>query len=312
MSKLAKVFDVSECKSVLDVLAHSHTDWEPLKVNPTYARDNYGTEDAIDSDYMAIVNPKTQRALAFVKGRYKTQSHVSQVMNLEKLVINGDIKPNNVSVWDGGSMIAYQFSVPSLASVIHDKDTVSPLLTLAFFHDGKGADMTFFSDFRWSCKNQLGRVALVNDGFDRARHTAGNRVKFEDMLMGRISALGSELSGRYLDMSAMTARKLTGKNLLTYFARSIGAKDDHAEVVDSIYRNPKEVKGKASIVKDIVMAYREDDCGAPSSVWHAFNGVTRYVTHYQGRWEGTRRAKALLGTGDKILSDAFVLAKEAS
>lgn len=308
MGKVANFVEVNGCKCIAEVLEKSGTDWEP-DVKPIASLT--GQQGAVDSNrWRAVYRPDTGQVLGCVTNRYNVNSHVYHVAKLDRLVRNGDLVPAYVSVWDNGRMLSFQFRAPVLDMAITEHDKVSPLLTLAFFHDGKGGDMSFFSDFRWFCKNQLGKVADANKGNGKAYHRGDVSGAYDDMMVKRISELGSSLQSRYAAMRQMTGKPLGGRKLLDYFSQSLGV-ENAITVVDDLWRDPNNIKGEGKRIKEVLYSYREDETEAPGTVWQAFNGVTRYVSHVQGRNDATRSARALLGPGQDIAARAFQLAAAA-
>lgn len=312
MGKIATIVEVNGAKCIAEVLTASHTDWSPRVFPAAYSvpgssevgapiiSDTFGDAEGFN----AIVRPDTGNALGYVRGRYKAQDHRAQLVQLDGLIADGTLSPESVNVWDGGGMLAYQFRVPSLDMVINgvgQKDVVSPLLTLAFFHNGAGSDLAFFADFRWFCKNQMGRVAQVNSGNGRAVHKGDNAGRYAEMIQSRITELGGSLTERYEGMRQMREVQLKETPALYgYWAKSMLTADPEAVV--------KELTGvgkpsaEAKVVQAIGAEYMKDDCGAPGSVWQAYNAVTRYLTHSQGRNEGNRIQRALLGPGKEFQS----------
>lgn len=51
-----------------------------------------------------------------------------------------------------------------------------------------------------------------------------------------------------------------------------------------------------------------DDGGAPGTVWQAYNAVTRYETHHDGRTEASRTRRMLMGAGNTVAHNAFTVA----
>jgi hypothetical protein len=304
-SKIAKNTDVSECVSISEVLQKTDTGWEPVvKSIAAVQGDSTDTVAIQPMGYRAIVRPDNGTMLGCVTDRYRPNSHVYHVGKLDTLVRNGDLRPAFVSVWDGGRVIAYQFRATLLDMTIRDGDKVSPLLTLAFFHDGKGGDMSFFADFRWFCKNQMGSVAKANTGNAKAWHKGNVMGNYDDMLMRQIASMQTDLKPRYDAMRRMAENSVGGRNLLAYFARSFGMVDPDKSV-NELWTAPSEAKGDAGILKKVLHAYREDDCGAPGSIWQAYNAMTRYLSHEAGTSPATRAARVLLGSDQKVLGEAY-------
>jgi len=304
MGKLAKVTDVGQCMSIDDMLNQSGTNWdvEVLKADVDTA-----SGPVANGGFRALVRPDTNTALAFVGERYRANNHRSQLMSLDGMVRNGDIIPVSVSIWDNGAMLAYQFRCPDLDVTILDKDVVSPLLTLAFAYGSQLADSAFFSDFRWFCKNQMGHVAPLMAG-NRVKHRGNVHTRFAEVLEGRIQELGGELSDRYKLMRGMTSptRMLQGKPLVDYFAESIGASKEDAD--KAWVSLPDELSGKAAELPAVLECWQNDDCGAPGTVWQAFNAVTRYETHKHGKTAESRHRRMLLGSGSAVAENAWRVA----
>ena len=304
MSKIATIIEVDGCNTIAEVLSASSTDWSPRVYPAAYGMPDVDGETGDetgrtydDADgFNMIVRPDSGSPLGCVRGRYKAQDHRVQLSQLDSLISDGTLQPATVNVWDGGGMLAYQFRVPSLDTFIGEADSVSPLLTLAFFHNGQGSDLAFFADFRWFCKNQMGRVAQVNSGNGRAVHKGANDVKYADMIQARIADLVGSLTDRYNHMRRMRETQLTGRDqLYGYWAKAMLASDPMQVVKDAfaLAKPTPEVR----VVQHIGAEYLKDDCGAPGSVWQAYNAVTRYLTHSQGHNADNRVKRALLTPG---------------
>ncbi len=301
MGKIAAVVDVSSARTISDMLQQSGTDWD-AKVVPA----GMTLTDINGGGFKAIVRPDSNTALAFVGDRYRTNSHRDQLGKLETYVANGDILPHNVSVWDNGAIMAYQFRVPSLDANIIGSDRVSTLLTLMFSYGFRVADMAFFGGFRAFCKNQMGLFAKLA-GDDRVRHRGDVNAKYHDVLGRRISELGGELTGRFDTMRRMTTTPLKGRALAEYFGEAIGATK---EEIDQSWVTPKEdLRGTAAKLPDVIDCYAADDCGAEGTVWQAYNAVTRYGTHKNGRSEANRQRTMLMGAGQTMAARAWDAAR---
>ncbi len=296
MGKIAEIIDVSGCKSVTAVLDASHTNWD-IEVLPAT-----GAQDYSGGGYRALVRPDSRTALAFVSERYRTNSHRQQLMSLDSLVASGDIVPQNVSVWDNGGMLAYQFRVPALEANVIGNDRVSSLLTLLMAYGVRIADSAFIAGFRAFCKNQMGQFAMLA-GDNRVRHKGDVTGKYADILQGRIAELSTELPARFEVMRRMTTTPIAGRALAEYFGESIGASKQ--EVDQSWVMPPDDLRGTASKIPEILECYQADDCGAPGTVWQAYNAVTRYGTHKSGRNAANRQRTMLMGTGADMATRAY-------
>jgi hypothetical protein len=297
-TKIARVTDTTSAKTVEAMLKMSQTDFTceltPIKM-PGIG----------DGGFKAIVRKDIGEILAPVTGRYRINNHMAQLMTLEPLVQAGTILPASVSIWDNGAVLAYQFRCPDLDVNIHGKDMVSPLLTLAFAYGFPLADSAFFADFRWFCKNQLGRVAKLNRDH-KVMHRGNVEVKYADMLTGRIGQLGTELADRYGTMRKMLSAPMTGRPLLEYVGNVFGAT---REEVEQAWVAPKEdCRANAARIHEVIECHAVDDCGAPGTVWQAYNAVTRYQTHKAGRNEANRTRTMLLGTGNQVAQKAWEMA----
>lgn len=292
MSKIAKVVDVTNCRTIADMLEKSTTDWDVVETDA-------------GGGFTRLSRPDLNLPMAYVGGRFRTNNHRNQLHSLQTLLDCGDIIPASVAMWDNGAILAFQFRCPKLDVRIHDADIVSPLLTTIYSYGSQVADSAFFADFRAVCKNQFGKVASLN-GDSRVKHRGNVHGKFAEILQTRISELGGELTGRYEVMRRMTARPIRGRELGSYFAEAIGATPEELQLAWG--SDPSELKGSPLKLTEIAKCYREDDAGAPGTVWQALNAVTRYETHHDGRNEASRTRRMLLGAGDVVAQNAFTMA----
>lgn len=104
MSKIATRYDITGCTSASDILTKCGLDWEPelRKIESSYMAENF----------RAVVNPISNKALAFTGERFRPNSHMKVVNDMEVLMLHGSITPHSVSVWDGGGKIALQYRCP--------------------------------------------------------------------------------------------------------------------------------------------------------------------------------------------------------
>lgn len=306
MSQKATVVSVRNCKNITEVLQASDTAWEPVAspVAATQERTGEAFKPIKSGGFHAILRPDTMEALGICSSRYKPNSHVVHLARLDNMVRNGDLCPERVSVWDSGRIMAFQFSLPVLDAEIVTGDRVSPLLTLAFFNDGKHGDMSFFSDFRWACTNQMGMVCKANAGNGRAQHRGNVHATYEKLLSERIDEMKSVSSVRYQNMRRMLKQSIGGKALLSYFAVALGV-PTMEESVDAVYKNEATTPHEKAIL-GVLDAYREDDAGAKTTVWQAYNAVTRFMTHKVGRTSAARSRNVMFSKeSQEVLARAY-------
>ncbi len=294
MGKLAKVYEVSDCSTIGEVLDRSETNWDAEMVTP---------RDINPGGFKAIIRPDTMTALHYVSDRYKMNRHREQLAALEPFLATGKLSPATVSVWDNGAIMAFQFRAPDLDMTILGRDVVSPLLTLCYAYGYPLADSAFFADVRWACKNQMGHVGKLMTSDTRVRHRGDVRSKYWEILSTRLEELGGEVEQRYAIMRRMTTAELTGKALYNYFGSVMGAT---SEETDMAWVSPAEVlRGTPAKIPAILECYRADTAGAEGTVWQAYNAVTRYETHESGYTEASRMRRMLLGAGVKVANEAL-------
>lgn len=290
MGKIAKQYDVTGANTVSDMLARSGTGFDmssaPVVVN---GREVEGSK--------AIVRADTGAVLGIVGDRFRINSHVSQLEQLQTLVASGFMAPRHVSVWDNGAKMAFQFSVPSLDVDVGGGDITSPLLTLAFGLDGSFSDRTFLAKFRWFCTNQMGKVREASQGM-AVRHVGANVERYAELVRRHVLSLTDSVMAEADIMRRMSRAPLRGKDILGFFAAAVGA-EDIGSVVEDVWTHgnaPEKLRGHARTVRAILDDYKADTTITAPSVWRAYNGVTRYVTHSEGRNPATRSERALLGS----------------
>jgi len=298
MGKLAHVVDVQNTKSIGEMLSQSQTNYSPVMVPAE-------VNGAKAGGFKAIIRPDINEVIGTVASRYRMNDHRAHLMALEPAVQSGMITPASVSMWDNGAVLAYQFRVSDLDAVIqgaHGKDMVSPLLTLAFAYGFPLSDSAFFADFRWFCKNQLGKVAELTKGC-RVQHKGDVNSRYAELLGSRVKELGGELAGRYEAMRRMTGTTLQGRALVEYVGQVIQASQ---EDVERAWVAPKEeCRGNAARIHEVIECHAVDDCNAPGTVYHAYNALTRWQSHHAGRNEATRTRSMLLGAGSNTAARAW-------
>lgn len=310
MSKIATRYDITACKSASDILAVAGLNWEPKLCKAAFtipggdyvSGENVAGNGVFESDnFRAVVNPLTGQALAFTGQRFRPNSHVKVVHDIEPLMQHGSVTPHSVSVWDGGGKIALQYRCPDLDVTIGRKSIISPLLTLVVNHDSGGSDLSFFADFDFWCRNQAGMVAKIAG--DGVRHSGRVLQRYEELVEQRILSLKGGMGERYLTMRKMADSpvQLRNKELVSYFARAL---DFAPTSVDETFKSAHEgevLSAEGKVLKAIVADWRADDHGVPGSVWHAYSAVTRYTTHTEGRNEATRALRALTGSQERYV-----------
>ncbi len=299
MGKIAKVVDVTGCTTIGAMLEKSATNWDVV------ASDAGGGFTRLSRPDIVSGAEPHGLPLAYVGSRFRTNSHQAQLYSLEDMVASGQLIPTSVAIWDNGAVMAHQFRVAALDVCIHGADKVSQLLTLIHAYGSQVADSAFFAGFRAFCKNQFGQMASLNAD-SRVKHRGDVQGKYADVLSSRIGEIGGELSGQYASMRRMTTTPIAGRELGAYFAEVIGASEAELDTVRTLDR--AKLVGKAAQVADIVDCYRVDDGGAPGTVWQAYNAVTRYETHHDGRNEASRTRRMLMGAGNAVAHQAFTVA----
>lgn len=283
--KIAKVVDVATCRNANEILVTSDTDWAPHAVS----LDTLGPNPR---GLQAILRPDNGALFGTVGDRYTVRDHRESIVALDGLIRMGDIRPVSVSVWDNGACLAYQFGVRG-SEANGSLGSVETFLTLASWHDGKGAERCFFSDFRWFCKNQMGAVNRSEGAEVRIRHSATVSERFASTLQERISSLrAGEVAQRRENYRRMMSHKFSPKNLLQWTADAIQLPaDDLGERSDRV-------------MAPLLASYAADDCGAPNTLWHAYNAATRVLTH-EGRNQANVSYDSVLGGRAKLATGVY-------
>lgn len=307
MGKIAKIVETQFSNTIEGMLNASGTNWD-AKLVPARLSDS---PSPATGGFNAIVRGDSGTPLAFVSERFRPNSHRQQLQALSPLVESGLIKPASVSMWDNGAILAYQFSVPSLEIAVGGTDKVSHLLTLMYSYGFKVADMAFVAGFRAFCKNQMGAFARLA-GDDKVRHRGDVVGKYADILRKRISELTGEVQERGQLMAAMGERMLTAKATLDYIGQSIGVTQADVErayvsTSEELHAGGPSDAGPRRIL-DVIDCYKQDNCGAEGSVWHAYNAVTRYTTHKYGKNDASRMRSVMMGQGAAVNARAWQLA----
>lgn len=296
--KIATITEFSnDVSDVGTMLSRSGTDWDVARLSAD------GTA-GYTSDKVALVRPDVSEALAFVSKRYAVNSHREHLHELQPLLDAGALIPDRVAVWNNGAMMAFQFRAPDLDFYVGNRDTIHPLLTLIHSYGTPVSESAFFCDFRTFCKNQMARINAAADV--RLRHRGDIKGRFAHLLAAKIGAMKSELAEHKGTLERMLSTPMSHEDTFTYIGNVFG---HTTEVIDQARTIPRgDLRGEAKRVWDVIDCIKADPTLEQGTVWAAYNGVTRYETHTNGRQAATRMRNALLGPGQKASQRAYALA----
>lgn len=192
------------------------------------------------------------------------------------------------------------------AADVGDGDIILPYLNVANFHDG-GAWTGRFSTIREVCWNTVSwaiseaeqRKALI-----KVKHTKN----IEKAVLAVRDTI--DIARRTFEITVEDYRRMKRQRLgiggLEHFVRRVFDKDE----------DQKTPRAFELIRANFLGEKREDGTVAPGSdiagqtVWGAYNAVTEWVDHYQGRSEENRLNSVWFGNGKAITHRAYELSKQ--
>ena len=165
---------------------------------------------------------------------------------------------------------------------------------------GKSIDVRF-TPIRVVCNNTLTlSLKAKTDNMVRVSH----RTAFEPDVVKETLGLAHNKMNQYKEMSQfLTSKRYNGESIVEYF------KSVFPLAAQKEGKARKDVSKGASIALDILETQPGADF-APGSWWNAYNAVTYYTDHLQGRTADARISSAWFGPNRTLKADALEKAVE--
>jgi len=294
--------------SGLEALEMSGLNWEAT-LKPIFLED--GRQVILNDDgalnkgaHHAVVRSDTGTILGVVGPKYVPYQNCQMAALFDPLVQDGTITIETCgSLYNGRKVwMLGKLKGPDLA--IDSNDSVARYISLAHGHDGGMAVRFGWTPIRIVCWNTLS--ASITD--ERSRLVRALHTK---KLSSNLDTLRESMkhADEVFEMTAEQFRLLASRGI---------SRNDLREYARVIVDAPKQGSGKEpsqqQITKmgKIIAATIEGRGNSGRSWWHAYNGVTEYLTWEAGRNVDTRMNSLWFGEGAITSKEALDLALEMS
>lgn len=247
----------------------------------------------------AIVRRDTQEILGVVGPAYTPFQNHEMAALFEPLVASGELRIETVGSLFNGRRVWMLGKFGSNAQIDNGGDEVAKYLLLAHGHDGQFAVRFGFTPIRVVCWNTLSAATKKGDEnkLIRCLHTSGLKGNL-DTLRGAMVAAEQVFELTAEQFRALAQRGVNRTDLNEYARQVVDAPTEY-------YKRTNPQKQKIAAIVENAM-HGKGNRGA--NWWHAYNGVTEYVSWQAGRTKDRRLSEAWFGGGADTNREALQLA----
>jgi phage/plasmid-like protein (TIGR03299 family) len=251
-----------------------------------------------DGQYAAIVREDTQDILGVVGPKYFPLQNSDMGKLFDPLIADGIVNIETCGSLFNGRRVWMLGAFASQSLTIEKDDEVKKYLLLAHGHDGSLAVRFGFTPIRVVCHNTMS-MAVQNgkSGLVRCLHTSS----LEDNLrILRDSIVEAE---QQFELTAEQFRLLASRGVSRLDLRNYARL-----VVDAPEDDGKWTAAQKDKIGRIVGAACEGRGNTGRTWWHAYNGVTEYLTWQAGRKKDNRLDSVWFGANANLNTQALELA----
>lgn len=300
--KLGKVLD--KAPSIQEGIKLAGLNWEVgLK--------NLVTGDGQAVEHQATYRKDTNAILGVVGPNYKPLQNIEAFNFFNPFLEKGQAALETAGSLSDGKRVWVMAKLNRDDSVIVPKsdDRVAKYIMLSNSHDGTMSIRCGFSPVRIVCSNTL-RMA-INDNRSkliRIRHTEGAKFALDEIakIMDTVNQSFETTAEAYRFLASKDINK---KDLEKYVKIVFSQTDTFQQ------QGEEEVRESRMLGKIIPLFEKglgNDMPGVKGTYWAAYNAVTDYLTHRQGKSAENRFANTMFGggTSDKAIKIALEMAKK--
>lgn len=274
---------------------------------------NLKTVDDIAVEHKATYRKDTNAILGIVGPSYEPLQNIDAFNFFNPFLSNKQATLETAGSLNEGKRVWVMAKLNREDSVIVPKsdDRVSKYIMLSNSHDGTMAIRVGFTPIRVVCANTL-RMATESKASKliRIRHTSGAKFALDEVakIMDAVNANFEATAEQY--------RFLASKNVLTAdlekYVKIVFSQGDKFQLQGEAEAKSSRVLGK--IVPLFEKGLGNDLAGVKGTWWGAYNAVTEFLTHHQGKNAENRFSNTMFGGGqsDKALKVALDFAKETA
>jgi phage/plasmid-like protein (TIGR03299 family) len=251
-----------------------------------------------EGDHAAIVREDTQEILGVVGPKYQPLQNAQMGKLFDPLIQDGTIQVETCGSLFNGRRVWMLAAFRSGSMMIEQGDEVKKYLLLAHGHDGSLAVRFGFTPIRVVCHNTMSMaVGKGQTGLVRCLHTQNLEANLQVL---RDSIIVAE---RQFELTAEQYRTLASRGVSRADLRN------YARIVVEADENEKDwTRSQRDKIGKIVGAACEGRGNSGRTWWHAYNGVTEFLSWQSGRLKDNRLNSVWFGANANVNATALELA----
>ena len=266
--------------------------------------------------HMSLVRSDNNKELRLVQSDSPTIQNRQFFNYIRPMIEEGGYSLDSVASIDGGRSITAILKDKSAGKIeMLKNDPMEAFVLARMTRSSRPAIHINSMLFRLICAN--GMMNLVSDKIkvDLAKDTTMNMNSITRML-NKSSELALQVATSMKDLSEVI---ITPEEADQLFRKAMNLPwNDPTLEFDSdeeLQNHIAEMKRNDRVISKVFSAMDEEDVLMPdeakSSLFHWYQGLTRYVTHYRSKNANTRFREIYWGSGRKIINDGFKVAQDA-
>jgi phage/plasmid-like protein (TIGR03299 family) len=247
-----------------------------------------GAHDSKKGYHAAIVRKDNGRILGVVGPHYTPLQNAAMGEMFDPLIADGSLSIETCGSLFNGRRVWMLGRFKGEDMTIAQSDTVRKYLLLAHGHDGSFAVRFGFTPIRVVCNNTLSLACgeKSKSRLVKCLHTRSLESNLQVLRDAMVTAEEAfELSAEQFRLLA--ARGVSRASLREYARIVVGASEDAT----------KQTASERKAIGQIVGAAIEGRGNSGANWWHAYNGVTEWVTWERGRKQDNRLNETWFGKG---------------
>jgi phage/plasmid-like protein (TIGR03299 family) len=314
---------VADAPNSAEALKLAGMDWVVEYYDP---QDEHGSIEG----YKVLRRSDTKAALSIVRDTYGVIQNQTCFQMLDPLLQDGDLQLDAAVSLDGGRKIAITARIKDGIADVGGTDPCEAFLVVFNSHDGTTAFGGMFTNTRVVCANTLGWAHNAVFGRERAQYTGdvyvtanrkGLKLRHTKNVVDRISDMPDfiDLKRRQfkegVENFGLLQRTSCTTELFRQYLQKVYAKQLYNRETKTM-EAPDKLQHYEKLMNNFEAGTGYQIPGYRGTFWGAYQAVTEYETHQQGRNtdETERAAKRLnriwFGTGQSVIDNATKVAFE--
>lgn len=271
---------------------------ETVPLYTTAADGSYSNITGV-TGHKAVVRSDSKKVVGVVGAKYRVLQNRDQFNWFRPFLESREAQFETCGALKGGSLVWVLAKINRPDAEVVGGDFIKKYLLLTSSHDGSKATSVGFCPIRVVCWNTLSAgLASKDSTLIRVRHTEKQHDALAT-IRDTINLVDQTFEATAAQYRKMAACKVNADDIRNYVKLVLEVKEGEGGKIHAITQ-----KRIDQIVNLCVSGVGNDGATA----WSAYNGITHYVTHEQGKTADTRLRSNWYGTGKGLTDRAFTLA----